>query len=73
MTENQDSVGKLLVDFLAFYLFEFDNEKQLISIKDGGFCLKGEKNYNSLFTLEDPFENDYDPGHTLRPNTPEAE
>jgi len=44
----------------------------MISIKDGGFIPKT-KSSVSYFTIKDPFDDNTDPGHTLRPNTPELE
>lgn len=66
-------MGSLFVQFLLFYL-DFDAEHTLISIKKGGFIPKEEgKDYISYFSMEDPFEDDYDPGHTLWPDTEELD
>lgn len=55
---------------LTFYLFEFNASLQAISIRDGGYVAK-QKNSLSYFTFSDPFIPEFDPGHTLRPHSPE--
>ena len=68
--KNEESVGNLILKFFEYYSYYYD-DKYFISIKRNSLeeCLKV-KNDNYAFSIEDPFENNKNPGSSMTKNSP---
>jgi len=65
---NKNSVGKLLVDFLEFYGFEFNYAEDVICPRLGRPLTKKEKHWEKcLMGIEDPILSDINKGSILFP------
>lgn len=58
-TKNKETLGELLFSFFRFYGYEFDYEKQVVSVRNGKSITKIEKKWhqanNNALCVEEPF------------------
>jgi len=67
--KNTATVGQLLYEFFVFFLYEFDHNKQVISIKEpGGFSRKCQPD-KLPFSIVDPFDVHKNPGRHVKLNS----
>ena len=64
--ENCMSVTELLIKFFEFYAYEYNH--YLISIKNSN-KIEAKKNEEIAFPIEDPFESEHNPGHSMKINS----
>jgi DNA polymerase sigma len=67
VSNNQDSTGKLLLEFFKYYALQFDMEKMKVSIRSGGF--KPYQDVEKRLRVEDPFETIHNCAHSSKPET----
>ena len=64
--ENQKSVAELMYGFFYFYVYEFDQHRQMIDISCGdGFSTKSGKDMYP-FSIVDPFDTGRNPGQSVK-------
>ena len=66
---NKASVGQLLYEFFVFFLYEFDPNSQVISVKEpSGFARKCQSD-KLPFSIVDPFDVHKNPGRHVKTNS----
>ena len=68
-TRNTAPVGQLLYEFFVFFLYEFDPQKYVISVKEpSGFARKCQSD-KLPFSIVDPFDVHKNPGRHVKTNS----
>lgn len=62
--KNTQSIAELIYGFFFFYTYDFDQTRQQINVKDGGFTEKETKD-KCPFSIVDPFESQRNPGRSV--------
>jgi len=72
-TQNTQSISELLCGFFQYYAYDFKLKEHMVSIKEGRVLPKPKTHRNMLISIQDPFDDFYNPGDILHKNTKNAE